>query len=74
MERFYMVYAEHGQAPRVQHMTYAEAAIEAERILRANKIKGRPDGVVFVLEAVSAVSVLPTPIPVVWERLEEVPF
>ncbi len=72
MEKFWMLFAEHGQAPRVQHMTHGEAAKEAERILRANKVAGKQNGVVFVFEAVSAVSVLPTPIPVVWERLEEV--
>ena len=51
MDKFFMVYAENGQSPRVQHPTRLEAETEAMWICRANAAKGIV-GNVYVLKAI----------------------
>ena len=61
-----MLFAEHGQLPRVQHVSLVDAKIEAERIGRANAAKGI-DSDVYVLEAISFCRT--SEIPVIWEMV-----
>jgi hypothetical protein len=64
--KFWMVFAEGGQAPNKQHFTEAEAMAEAHRLAKKN---GRP---AYVLESVIGYEV-PEPLVVKFETREHAP-
>lgn len=64
--KFWMVFAEGGQAPNKQHFTKTEAAAEAHRLAKKN---GRP---AYVLESVLGYEV-PEPLVVKFETREPAP-
>ena len=64
--KFWMVFAEGGQAPNKQHFTEAEAMAEAHRLAKTN---GRP---AYVLESVIGYEV-PEPLVVKFETREHAP-
>ena len=64
--KFWMVFAEGGQAPRKQHFIEAEAVAEAQRLAKEN---GRP---VYVLESMMGYEV-PEPLVVKFATSEAQP-